>query len=69
DNGTLVEDSTEGNLQTRLGVKAYLQSHNALDDHKERSFQPFVETNWIYNSRNYSVKMDGISDEIIGARN
>ncbi|MEC9604212.1 autotransporter outer membrane beta-barrel domain-containing protein, partial [Escherichia marmotae] len=69
DNGTLVEDSTEGNLQTRLGVKAYLQGHNALDDHKERSFQPFVEANWIYNSRNYSVKMDGISDEIIGARN
>ncbi|MDQ9285470.1 autotransporter outer membrane beta-barrel domain-containing protein, partial [Escherichia marmotae] len=69
DNGTLVEDSTEGNLQTRLGVKAYLQGHNALDEHKERSFQPFVEANWIYNSRNYSVKMDGISDEIIGARN
>lgn len=69
DNGTLVEDSTNGNLQTRLGVKAYLQSHNALDDHKERSFQPFVEANWIYNSRNYSVKMDRISDEIIGARN
>ncbi|EFD5002045.1 autotransporter outer membrane beta-barrel domain-containing protein [Escherichia coli] len=69
DNGTLVEDSTEGNLQTRLGVKAYLQGHNAIDDHKARSFQPFVETNWIYNSRNYSVKMDGISDEIIGTRN
>ena len=69
DNGTLVEDSTEGNLQTRLGVKAYLQGHNAIDDHKARSFQPFVEANWIYNSRNYSVKMDGISDEIIGARN
>ena len=69
DNGTLVEDSTEGNLQTRLGVKAYLQGHNAIDDHKARSFQPFVEANWIYNSRNYSVKMDGISDEIIGTRN
>lgn len=68
-NGTRVEDSTEGNLQTRLGMKAYLQGHNPIDDKKDRSFQPFVEANWIYNSHNYSVKMDNISDKIAGTRN
>lgn len=68
-NGTRVSDETDGNLQTRLGMKAYLQGHSAKDDGKDRTFQPFVEANWIYNSNNYSVKMDDISNEIKGSRN
>ena len=57
-NGTRVVDKTDGNLQTRLGVKAYLQGHNAMDDGKGRTFQPFVEVNWIHNTQNYSVQME-----------
>lgn len=68
-NGTRVVDDTHGNLQTRLGVKAYMQGHNAIDDGKQRTFQPFVEANWIYNSHNYSVKMDDIHEEVKGLRN
>ncbi|MEB4674313.1 autotransporter outer membrane beta-barrel domain-containing protein [Enterobacteriaceae bacterium G50] len=68
-NGTRVSDKTDGNLQTRLGVKAYLQGNNKLDDGKDRTFQPFVEANWIYNSDTYRVKMDDISNDISGTRN
>ncbi|EPJ5576605.1 autotransporter outer membrane beta-barrel domain-containing protein [Citrobacter farmeri] len=68
-NGTRVVDKTDGNLQTRLGVKAYLQGHNAMDDGKDRTFQPFVEANWIHNTQNYSVQMDDINNDVKGSRN
>ena len=68
-NGTRVVDKTDGNLQTRLGVKAYLQGHNAMDDGKDRTFQPFVEVNWIHNTQNYSVQMDDINNDVKGSRN
>ncbi|HAT6800417.1 TPA: autotransporter outer membrane beta-barrel domain-containing protein [Citrobacter freundii] len=68
-NGTRVVDKTDGNLQTRLGVKTYLQGHNAMDDGKDRTFQPFVEANWIHNTSSYSVKMDDISNDVKGNRN
>ncbi|HCC5837498.1 TPA: autotransporter outer membrane beta-barrel domain-containing protein, partial [Citrobacter farmeri] len=68
-NGTRVVDKTDGNLQTRLGVKAYIQGHNAMDDGKDRTFQPFVEANWIHNTSNYSVRMDDINNEVKGSRN
>jgi autotransporter family porin len=68
-NGTKVKDDTHGNLLTRLGVKAYIKGHNALDDGKSRDFQPFVEANWIHNSRNVSVKMDDVRDEMRGTKN
>ena len=68
-NGTRVVDKTDGNLQTRLGVKAYLQGHNAIDDSKGRTFQPFVEANWIHNTQNYSVQMDDINSDVKGSRN
>ena len=47
-NGTRVKDETQGNLMTRLGVKAYISGHNAIDDGKSRTFQPFIEANWIH---------------------
>ncbi|MCR9027395.1 autotransporter outer membrane beta-barrel domain-containing protein [Citrobacter amalonaticus] len=68
-NGTRVVDNTDGNLQTRLGVRAFIQGNHAMDDGKDRTFQPFVEASWIYNSSNYSVKMDDLSNEVKGARN
>ncbi|MFS9381227.1 autotransporter outer membrane beta-barrel domain-containing protein [Citrobacter sp. ANG330] len=68
-NGTRVVDKTDGNLQTRLGLKAYLQGHNAMDDGKGRTFQPFVEVNWIHNTQNYSVQMDDINNDVKGSRN
>lgn len=68
-NGTRVTDDTDGNLQTRLGVKAYIQGNHASDDGKDRTFQPFAEANWIYNSSNYTVQMNDVRNEAKGTRN
>ncbi|QRG79024.1 autotransporter outer membrane beta-barrel domain-containing protein [Citrobacter sp. R56] len=68
-NGTQVKDKTDGNLMTRLGVRAYLKGHNAIDDGKNLEFQPFVEVNWIHNTHNQSVRMGAIQDEISGTKN
>lgn len=68
-NGTRVKDNTDGNLMTRLGVKAYINGHNAIDDGKSREFQPFVEANWIHNTQTTSVKMDDVSNDMRGTKN
>nr|WP_232001890.1 autotransporter outer membrane beta-barrel domain-containing protein [Shimwellia blattae] len=68
-NGTVVKDKTDGNLMTRLGVRAYLKGHSAIDDGKGREFQPFVEANWIHNTRNQTVQMGTIRNDISGTKN
>ncbi|MGK8190390.1 autotransporter outer membrane beta-barrel domain-containing protein [Enterobacter ludwigii] len=68
-NGTWVKDETSGNLQTRLGLKAYMKGHNSADNEKSREFQPFVEANWIHNTQRAAVKMDDVRDEMQGTRN
>ena len=68
-NGTRVKDNTDGNLMTRLGVKAFINGHNAIDDGKSREFQPFVEANWIHNTQTTSVKMDDVSNGMRGTKN
>ena len=68
-NGTRVKDDTDGNLMTRLGVKAFINGHNAIDDGKSREFQPFVEANWIHNTQTTRVKMDDVSNDMRGTKN
>lgn len=68
-NGTLVHSNGDGNVQTRLGVKTRLKSHHKMDDGKSREFQPFVEVNWLHNSKDFSTSMDGVSVTQDGARN
>lgn len=68
-NGTRVKDNTDGNLMTRLGVKAFINGHNAIDDGKSREFQPFVEANWIHNTQTTSVKMDDVGNDMRGTKN
>lgn len=50
-----------GNIQTRLGARAYLKSFNKMDEGKGREFQPFIEANWLHNTRSFSTKMDDVS--------
>lgn len=68
-NGTRIETEGDGNVQTRLGVKTYLNSHHQRDDGKQREFQPYIEANWINNSKVYAVKMNGQTVGHEGARN
>ncbi|MDN8600105.1 autotransporter outer membrane beta-barrel domain-containing protein [Citrobacter sp. S2-9] len=68
-NGTVVSGSDKGNVQTRLGVRLFGAGHASQDEGKDRQFQPFVEMNWINNSREFHVNMDGIDVKQAGARN
>lgn len=68
-NGTNVAGEGDGNIQSRLGVKAFIKGHSAQDEGKDRLFQPFVAANWIHNSKdfgatlnNYTVKQDGAAN-------
>ncbi|CAI1196705.1 Outer membrane protein IcsA autotransporter precursor [Serratia quinivorans] len=68
-NGTRVSGEGDGNLQTRLGVRTYLKGHSKVDDGKDRTFQPFVEVNWIHNTQSFGTRMDGMSEYQSGTRN
>ena len=69
DNGTWVRDRGKDNLQSRLGVKAFMQGYPIRDEGKDRLFQPFVELNWLHNTRNDTVSMNEISGSVDGAKN
>ncbi|MDU4005688.1 autotransporter outer membrane beta-barrel domain-containing protein [Pluralibacter gergoviae] len=69
DNGTRVRGKGQNNIQTRLGMKAYMQGHSAMDEGKERNFQPFVEASWIHNTKRFGVTMDSVTTKMDGARN
>ncbi|MBY4952386.1 autotransporter outer membrane beta-barrel domain-containing protein [Pantoea sp. DY-17] len=68
-NGTRVVGEGDNNLQTRLGVRAYIKGHNAIDDGKNRTFEPFIEANWVHNTETFGSSMNGISVQQAGARN
>ncbi|WP_352464665.1 autotransporter outer membrane beta-barrel domain-containing protein [Citrobacter sedlakii] len=68
-NGTRVEGHGDGNVQTRVGVRLFGKGHNKLDDGKDRTFQPFVEANWIHNSKDFGVSMNGDNVDLDGTRN
>ncbi|OZU98602.1 autotransporter outer membrane beta-barrel domain-containing protein [Enterobacter roggenkampii] len=68
-NGTLVQGEGDGNVQTRLGLKTYLKGHNAIDEGLQREFQPFIEANWIHNTRNFATTLNGVTNSQEGSRN
>lgn len=68
-NGTRVSSDGNGNIQTRLGTRLFLKGHSNIDEGKNREFEPFVEVNWLHNTRTYSTKMNNIRISQDGARN
>ncbi|EKK6908303.1 autotransporter outer membrane beta-barrel domain-containing protein, partial [Shigella sonnei] len=68
-NGTRVESTGDGNVRTRLGVKTWIKGHNRMDDGKSREFRPFVEVNWLHNTRDFGTRMNGATVHQDGARN
>ncbi|MDE5206305.1 autotransporter outer membrane beta-barrel domain-containing protein [Citrobacter amalonaticus] len=68
-NGTRVTGHGDGNVQTRLGVRLFGKGHNKLDDGKDRTFQPFVEANWIHNSKDFGTALNGQNVSLDGTRN
>lgn len=68
-NGTVVFGEGDGNSQTRLGVRAYINGHNKIDEGKDRTFQPYVEVNWVHNTKDFGNRMDGVLAKEDGAEN
>ncbi|HCL6626850.1 TPA: autotransporter outer membrane beta-barrel domain-containing protein [Citrobacter amalonaticus] len=68
-NGTRVEGKGDGNLQTRLGIRLFGKGHHSLDDNTGRNFQPFVEVNWIRNSKDFGATLNGESVDYAGTKN
>lgn len=68
-NGTRVESTGDGNVRTRLGVKTWIKGHNRMDDGKSREFRPFVEVNWLHNTRDFGTRMNGVTVHQDGAGN
>ncbi|WP_208787087.1 autotransporter outer membrane beta-barrel domain-containing protein [Yersinia canariae] len=68
-NGTNVSGEGDGNIQTRLGVKAFMNGYADQDKGKDRVFQPFVEANWIHNTKDFGTTMDGMTVKQAGAAN
>ncbi|HGW0973727.1 TPA: autotransporter outer membrane beta-barrel domain-containing protein [Escherichia coli] len=68
-NGTRIESTGDDNVRTRLGVKTWIKGHNKMDDGKSREFSPFVEVNWLHNTRDFGTRMNGVTVHQDGARN
>lgn len=68
-NGTHVSGDGDGNIQTRLGVKAFIDGYSTQDRGKNRRFRPFVEATWIHNTNDFGATMDGETAKQAGAAN
>ncbi|CBG88400.1 putative outer membrane autotransporter [Citrobacter rodentium ICC168] len=68
-NGTLVRSRGEGNIQSRLGLRAFIKGHSLVDEGKNRLFEPFVEVNWLHNTKTFTTLMNGTEVKQAGARN
>ncbi|HDD8965508.1 autotransporter outer membrane beta-barrel domain-containing protein [Escherichia coli] len=68
-NGTHVESTGNGNVRTRLGVKTWIKSHNKMDEGTSRTFSPFVEVNWLHNTRDFGSRMNGVTVYQNGSHN
>lgn len=56
-NGTRVEQLNKNNLQTRLGVKAFVNMNSNSSNGLNRMI-PFVEMSWIHNTHDYGVQLN-----------
>ncbi len=68
-NGTDVSSKGNGNIQTRLGVRAFMNGHSSIETNKDRSFEPYVELNWLHNTKRFGTSMNGASLQQAGAVN
>ncbi|WP_330998790.1 autotransporter outer membrane beta-barrel domain-containing protein [Intestinirhabdus alba] len=68
-NGTRVSGDGDGNVQTRLGMRAFIKGHSHIDEGKQRTFEPFVEANWLHNTRSFGVTMDNVKISQAGVKN
>ncbi|EBH8951798.1 autotransporter outer membrane beta-barrel domain-containing protein, partial [Salmonella enterica subsp. diarizonae serovar 48:i:z] len=64
-NGTRVRQQGDGSVFSRTGVRVWLDKAVS----KAQRVQPFVETNWLHNTRDFCSSMNGAGDCLAGNRN
>lgn len=65
-NGTRVSNKGDGNVQSRVGVRASLKT---AGDEGQAVFKPYLEANWINNSKTFSSTLNGVSVSSQGEKN
>ncbi|HFM5211144.1 TPA: autotransporter YcgH [Escherichia coli] len=68
-NGSRIENDANHNIQTRLGFRTFIRTQEKNSGPHGDDFEPFVEMNWIHNSKDFAVSMNGVKVEQDGARN
>ncbi|EOS9671781.1 autotransporter YcgH [Escherichia coli] len=68
-NGSRIENDANNNIQTRLGFRTFIRTQEKNSGPHGDDFEPFVEMNWIHNSKDFAVSMNGMKVEQDGARN
>lgn len=65
--GTRVSSTGDGNVMSQLGVRAWMKGNteNGMPD----AFRPYIETNWVHNTRAFGVTMNGENNTMIGSKN
>ncbi|WP_455844454.1 autotransporter outer membrane beta-barrel domain-containing protein [Pantoea agglomerans] len=65
-NGTSVSSKGDGNVQSRLGVRASMKT---AGENGQAVFKPYLEANWINNSKTFATTMDGVKVSAQGEKN
>lgn len=68
-NGTLVQGEGAGNLQSRLGIRALIKGHSRQDESQGKTFEPFIEANWLHNTRSFGASLNGVRVDQAGTEN
>ena len=68
-NGSRIENDANNNIQTRLGFRTFIRTQEKNSGPHGDDFEPFVEMNWIHNSKDFAVSMNGVKVEQDGASN
>lgn len=68
-NGSRIENDANNNIQTRLGFRTFIRTQEKNSGPHGDDFEPFAEMNWLHNSKDFAVSMNGVKVEQDGARN
>ncbi|SPW32425.1 Outer membrane protein IcsA autotransporter precursor [Edwardsiella tarda] len=59
-NGTLIMSDKSTNIQTRVGVKTWLNKKYKLKSGQVSELLPFAEVNWLHTRHDFSSQQDGV---------
>lgn len=68
DNGTRVDYPDNSSVQSRLGVRLSRDGVSDRDKARGKLFTVYAETNWLHNSNNPTVSLDGDKVTLAGTR-